>query len=182
MAEINSVRQPNPNARLDPFAVDRSPVVTVEIAGTVYDKITQYAYDSDLLQLGDPCSVVIPDPYAQYSISEGDSLKFYVADPEVAGGKPTPKIVGVVVSVDRASENGTGTIINVGGADLGWHLVNNDAPIWKRLEGLTFERLFDLIVDPTWGIVGFRTENDNNTRLKLGGDHTARIFFSGEKA
>ena len=176
--DVSDVRQPL-NPYLDLYS-DRTPKVEVEINGETIDKIGSYTYDSDLLQLGDPCCVVIPDPYSQYTINEGDPFRLWMTDPDVGGGKRVPKLRGLVTDVMTSCEEGRGTTHTVAAADLGWHLVNDDAPIWRRIVGRTYKGLFDLLVDPTWGFAGFRAENDSNVRLKLGGNYARATATAGD--
>lgn len=169
----------NPAAGSDPFASDRTPKVTVEIAGKEYDRIGSYSYDSDILQLGDPASVEIPDPNGTVAANVGDPFKLYMADPAVSGGKKIKKLTGIVTQrIDTVDDRGH--VVTIAAADLGWHLVNNDAPIWKRLAGRTFKGLYDLLIDSTWGFAGFRAENDTNARIKLGGNYSRSIAQLGD--
>ncbi len=157
------------------YGSDRTARVTVVIAGDEYGGsrtpgISQYSYDSDVLQLGDPCSVVLSNPRGALNgkIRMGDPLELFVADPDVGGGASTRKLKGIVTSRQAASSDGSGTTVTVGGADLGWHLGNNAAPLWFRLRGIKFQTLLQKVLDPSWGFAGVRAENDTNRRLKLG--------------
>jgi len=161
------------------MAQARSSVVTVLIDGHEYggsassgfkSGITQYSYDSDVLQLGDPCSVVLPNPKGLLNgkIKMGQTLELYIADPDVQGGTSIRKLKGVVISRQGSSSESQGTTVNVGGADLGWHLANNAAPLWFRLRGIRFSKLLQKVLDPSWDFAGVRSENDTNRHLKLG--------------
>lgn len=164
---------------VDAFSADQTPKVSVNIDGQDYDRIGKYCYESDLLRLGDVFSVVLPDPWDQVHVAVGDPIKLFMQDPGVAGAKRVQKVTGVVTQVIRTVDPDGGNVVNVAAADLGWHLVNNDAPIWKRLEGQTFELLYNNIVDPTWKLAGFRADNDENTRLKLGGNYARSKLAAG---
>lgn len=155
---------------LDPYATDRTAQVSVVIAGQEYGNVAQYSYDTDVLQLGDPCSVLMPNPRGVLNgkIALGDSLQFYIADPDVNGGARVQKLKGIVTSRQCSSSDGGGTVVTVGGADLGWHLANNVAPLWFRLRGIMFSALLRKVLDSSWGIIGVRAENDTNRALKLG--------------
>lgn len=157
---------------LNPYAVDDTTLVSVTINGTEYKHITQYCYDSDILQLGDPFSVILPDPHNSYQgIAVGQSISLNMASPQVSNGNTVPKITGVVTQVMREVTRDRGTVVNVAGADLGYHLTTGCAPIWKRLPGSTFQGLFNFLVDPSWGFKGFSAENDTNRRIKMSGDY-----------
>lgn len=166
---------------IDPYDNDQTVQVTVTINGVESDLIKQYSYDSDILQLGDPFAVILPDPHNRYSgVLEGQSIKLNMASPLVGNGQKVQKITGVVTQVIRECSKGGGTVLNVAGADLGWHLCNNDAPIWKRLPGMTFAKLYALLVDPTWGFTGFRAGNDQNARIKMGGNYARGTVMAGD--
>lgn len=162
-------------------------VCTIEIDGTTVADVSQWSYVSDVLSLSDPFSVTVPDPRGRWrnvvTIPSGDAPKrtvFKLANPNILDGKPTVKVDGLIVKATRDSAEGRGTIISVEGADLGWHLVNNDAPLWFNLTHTTFQRLLDACIFPErifrgrgstatgWGFQGVRTENGTNRRLKHG--------------
>lgn len=165
---------------IDPFSTDETPLVTVTINGVETDLISQYSYDSDILQLGDPFSVIVPDPHNRFSsVVEGQTISLNMASPLVGNGQRVQKIKGVVTQVMRSSDRNGGRVLNVAGADLGWFLVNCDAPIWKRLAGQTFQGLFNLLVDSTWGLSGFRAGNDQNVKIKMGGNYARSIATAG---
>ena len=67
----------------------------------------------------------------------------------------------------RAKAEAGGFTIDVTTADKGWHLQNNSAPLWFRLQGRTYADIFDPAVftvgkdgkryyflDPSWGLRG----------------------------
>jgi prophage tail gpP-like protein len=173
---------------IDPYDVDDTTLVSVTINGVESDLIREYCYDSDILQLGDPFSVTLPDPYERWTdVLVGDPIVLNMASP-LAGGRKVQKITGIITQLVRSVDERGGTVLNVAGADLGWHLVNNDAPIWKRLHGgMLFgdptdmtKGLVGLLVDSSWGFKGFRTENDTNIRIKMGGSFTRAIQNLGE--
>ncbi len=156
---------------LDPYATDDTTRVSIVVAGTEYPNISTYSYTSDVLQLGDPCAVAIPDPNlkVQTSINPGDKIEFFTTDPDVSGGQKTRRVLGLVTATTGTTNRQQGTVIQVGGADLGWHLVNTDAPIWFRLQGATFQTLFNRVLDASWGFVGVAGDNLANRKLNLGG-------------
>src|SRR5262249_24973294 len=146
------------------------------------ERITTFSYTSNVLQMGDPFSVTVPDPRGQFvdKLLPGHSVRFYLSNPSVAGGARTPKATGIITQRELVSD-ARGTIIRVTGADLGWHLLHNDAPLWFNLRGVTFERLANAcifphkvfkdrrgnpVADPKWGFQGIRTDNAANRKLK----------------
>lgn len=148
----------------------RLATVSVVIGGNEYTKIAEYAYDTDVLQLGDPCSVRIPNPDGKLNgkIKLGDPLELYIAHPDVSGGRKTRKLKGLVTTRQVECTPDAGTMLTIGGADLGWHLLNNAAPLWFRLRGIRFKTLLERVLDDSWGFAGVRTDNDTNRALKLG--------------
>lgn len=165
---------------VDASAVDETTLVTVQVNGVDSDLIRQYSYDSDVLQVGDPFSVILPDPHNRYPwLVEGMPITLHMSNRRVNGGQRVQKTLGVVTQVMRQSDGDGGTVLNVAGADLGWFLANCDAPIWKRLPGQTFQGLYDLLVDPTWGLKGFRAENDSNAKIKMGGNYARAVVSDG---
>jgi prophage tail gpP-like protein len=151
-------------------AANRMADVSVVIAGAEYPNISEYAYTTDILQLGDPCSVRLPNPKGQLNgkIKRGDSLELYFSHPDVNGGKPVRKLKGIVTSRHVECSPDTGSAVTVAGADLGWHLQNNAAPLWFQLRGIRFKTLLQRVLDPSWSFAGVRTDNDTNRALKLG--------------
>jgi prophage tail gpP-like protein len=102
-------------------------------------------------------------------------VRLYLSNPLVAGGSRTLKVTGIITQREAVSD-AQGTVIRITGADLGWHLVHNDAPLWFNLRGTTLERLATACIfphkiwsgerDPNWGFQGIRAENIQNRRLK----------------
>jgi len=153
-----------------PNASQRLAQVSVVIAGDEYSRISEYAYDTDVLQLGDPCSVRIPNPDGKLNgkIKLGDPFELYVSHPDVSAGRKIRKLKGLVTTRQVECSPDAGTKLTVGGADLGWHLLNNVAPLWLRLRGIRFKTLLERVLDPSWSFAGVRTDNDTNRALKLG--------------
>jgi hypothetical protein len=126
-----------------------------------------FTYVSDMMQIGDPFTVAVPNPFGVYTdrLRAGATVKLYLKNPLVAGNTKTLKSTGVVVK-RRVESGSNGTLIQLECADLGWHLTNNAAPLWAPLSG-DFKNLLTegTWIDPSWGIdtKNFRTINKNNT-------------------
>lgn len=132
-----------------------------------------FSYSSDVLQLGDPFSVTVPNPRGVYTdkFLRGQTIKLHLRNPNVKGNALTLKNTGVIVR-RRQSLSARGSQIQLDCADLGWHLVNNDAPLKYRLQEPA--TLYDLLtdkrfIDPSWGLRGVRpdTKADNLIRQAL---------------
>lgn len=163
---------------------DRTTTATVIVDGEEIPNLTSFSYSSDVLQLGDPFSVEIPDPEGEFKgdFPIGATCKLYLQNPNIAKGAKTLKALGIITD-RKVSVSERGTIIHLTGADIGWHLVNNDAPVWFNLRGVTWERLATaaifphkvfkskkgkaIDVDPEWGFTGVGFGNGINRGLKL---------------
>jgi prophage tail gpP-like protein len=168
---------------------DRTTTATVEIDGETIPNLTSFSYSSDVLQIGDAFSVEIPDPRGKYigKLPIGATCKFYLQNPAIADGVKTLKALGVITD-RKASGSDRGTIIRITGADIGWHLVHNPAPVWFNLRGVTWERLATAAIfphqvfkgkkgkaldaDPKWGFTGVEFGNGINRGLKLNNKRT----------
>jgi prophage tail gpP-like protein len=157
--------------QLDPFSTDDTTRVSVVIEGTEYSNIKTYSYTSDMLTLGDPCAVEIPDPNRKLpgKIGLGGKMEFFTADPNVEGGKKIRRLLGLVTSRAAKASKKAGVAVQVAGADKGWHLAQTDAPKWFRLNGATFQVLFDKLLDPSWNFTGIDADNTANRKLNQGG-------------
>lgn len=128
-----------------------------------------FSYSSDVLQLGDPFSVTVPNPRGVYTdkFLRGQTIKLQLRNPNVKANALTLKHTGIIVR-RRQSLSARGSQIQLDCADLGWHLVNNDTPLKYRLQ---YARLYDLLtdpafIDPSWGIRGVAADNKTNRLLR----------------
>jgi hypothetical protein len=128
-----------------------------------------FSYSSDVLQLGDPFSVSVPNPRGLYTdkFLRGQTVQLFLRNPNVQGNALTLKHLGIIVR-RRQSVSSAGSVIHLDCADLGWHLVNNDAPLWEVLQYAKLETLVSSPewVDPSWGIRGLRADNTTNRLLR----------------
>lgn len=160
--------------------MDNTPKVAIVIDETEYANVKEYQYESNVLQLGDPFQVKLGAPDGDYGLvrfNPGAPAEFWISDPTVAGGGKVRKSNGLVTRLDIASDIGSGTALQVTGADLGWHLANNCAPLWFNMKGATWERflnaciyphrIFQGVSDPGWGFSGVRLDNDLNVKKKV---------------
>ena len=136
------------------------------------DEIKEFSYSSDMMAVGDQCSfTVVAD-------SKGDTLRrlplgalvrLRLNNPAVNRGRWTLKHLGRIVTRDAAVGDGT---IKVVSADLGWHLTNCHAPLYKRFRGLKLDQIANPargFIDPSFGFMGVRADqNALNRRLKQG--------------
>lgn len=160
-------------------------VARVLIDGQDVPEVTKFEYTSDVLQIAETASftVVCKDKKYRDALRLGQEVQFVTENKAVRGGSPTVRHVGNVVQRRARAEAG-GFVIDVVTADKGWHLVNNSAPLWFRLQGRTYADIFDpsvyttgrdgkryYFLDPSWK---FRTPTlwgdaaIARRRLKLG--------------
>lgn len=130
-----------------------------------------FTYTSDVLSMGDPFTFQVPNPDGRYrdKFQRGAGLKLFLTNPRVNGGRPTLKHTGIVVN--RAWHCTTaGNFLDIQGADLGWHLRENDAPLWYVLQGATLERLLKdpKFIHPSWGIKGIVTDTETTKLIRRG--------------
>ncbi len=169
----------------DSGSVDGTTLASIVVDGTEIPNLTSFSYTSDVLQIGDPFSVEIPDPRGRYigKLPIGAPVEFSLTNKSIANGAKTKKIKGLITD-RKVSSSDRGTIVRITGADIGWHLAHNDAPVWFNLRGITWERLATacvfphkvfkgkkgkaLDVDPKWGFTDISVEgNGVNRGLKL---------------
>lgn len=132
-----------------------------------YRDLVSYSIDSNVCTLADAFTLKIVNPAGVRTgeILPGDPVKIFAKDPRVSGGREAQLLTGIVVDITESSDDSGGTVWDISGADLGWHIVNNCGPLFKILNGLTFQKFMDEILDPSWG---FRTPSkiDDNLRSR----------------
>lgn len=128
-----------------------------------------FSYSSDVLNLGDPFSFTIANPEGRYNgrFQRGARVEFYLSNPSVRGGKLTLKHTGIVVNRTQRGDV-SGCFLDVQCADLGWHLRENDAPLWFKLQGGKLDTLIQnpKWIDPSWGIKGLLTDNQGSIAIR----------------
>jgi len=154
-------------------------IAILEIEGLQEELSTQsYAVSDDVLQVGDAMNAVVPVTRTQRSkireirerLERGPFYSFYLQNPGINGGKRTLRQRGVLRGISGSSAPGSAQALSLKGQDLGWHLINQSAPTFYRLEHATLDALIRKLVtdNPSWGFQGVRTSNDTNRRLKHG--------------
>lgn len=128
-----------------------------------------FSYSSDCLALGDPFTVTIPNPRGIYTdkFLRGQTVQLFLRNPNVVGNQLTLKHLGIITR-RRQSVSAAGSVITLTCNDLGWHLANNDAPLWYVLDNAKLIHLLQNPdwIDPSWGIQGIRITNAINRQLK----------------
>lgn len=137
----------------------------IEVDGEAIDT-SGFSYASDVLSVGDPFAVTVPNPRGRFTkkLGIGERITLKLSNAEVNGGTLTTKLRGRIVERE-ASSDPSGTRIQLNCADLGWHLANCCAPTWYCLTEGTFLDLFTDgylqdgkkqtgLLDPAWGLLG----------------------------
>lgn len=132
--------------------------------------LVEYSIDSNALSLMDCFSVKIANPFGQRAgaINEGDPVSVFASDPRVSAGAQVPILKGLVTGIREVSDESGGTLWHVAGADLGWHIINNCGPLFLTLNGLTFGKMIDKVLDPSWGFGATRLDNLQNRKISQG--------------
>lgn len=130
-----------------------------------------FSYSSDVLQLGDPFTVTIPNPRGYYTgkFIRGQCVQLFLKNPNVNGNQLTLKHLGIIVD-KQVSCSSRGSVIQLTCCDLGWHLANNDAPLHRPLNNVKWQDLLSdpVWIDPSWGIRGLSTDNTFNRLIRQG--------------
>ncbi len=131
-----------------------------------------FSYSSDVMQLGDAFTVTVPNPRGQYTgkFIVGQCVQLFLKNPNVNGNQLTLKHLGIIVD-KQVSCSSRGSVIQLTCCDLGWHLANNDAPLFTPLNGVKWQELLTSPkwIHPSWGIRGLSTDNDFQRRVRQGG-------------
>ena len=164
------------------FRTDPTSQAILRIGGEEIRNVVSWAASQDVLMIGDPFSVTIPNPRGSYTkkLEEGAKVELLLSNPGVRGGAPALTHTGLVVERDAASDPSTGSVIRLQCADRGWHLLNNCPRFLVNGQAQLIEKttLLKLIqrfaANPTWGFadvagnVTVRTDDETSRRLRLG--------------
>lgn len=162
------------------MGADRSTTATIVVGGEEIKNLTGFSYTSDVLQLGDPASIEVPNPRGEWNgrLLVGSKVEMFLVNPDIANGSKTPKMTGLVVERRDSTKAGRGTIVTLGCADRGWHLTHSTAPVGLNLLGVNLESLAQACIrphesiakvqDPGWGFPpNINGENSVNRNLRI---------------
>ena len=164
------------------FQQDPTSTATLLIDGQEVNKVTSWVASQDILMLGDPFSVTIPNPRGAYTkkLAKGAKVQLYLQNPAVEANSPALTHTGIVVDREVSGDNGGGSVIRLQCADRGWHLVNNCTRFIKDgrpqlIEKATLGELVQKFAsNPTWGFadasgnVRVRTSDKDSILLRRG--------------
>lgn len=166
------------------FREDPTSQVRLVIGGKEITSVTFWVASQDVLMIGDPFSVQLPNPRGIHTktVTEGASVQLYLSNPAVNGGRASLTHTGLIVDVDLEAEANSGSTLRAQGADRGWHLQDNCPPFLVRGQAQLIERvgLFQLVQrfasNPTWGFadasgaVPVRADDRTNRLIRLTGE------------
>lgn len=151
---------------------DRSTQMILRIGSKEIRDIRTFSYVNDCLQIGNPFSAEIPDPRSEWSrvVTRGAKVEVFLVNPDVNRGRPAQKLTGRVRDVQQGTRTGTGRVLRVTGADLGFHLTHDSGPLGFALSRTTYKNLLKQLIDPSWGFKGVRFGDGNslNRQVQLG--------------
>lgn len=143
--------------------------------GIEYLFVKEYSIDQDVLSLGDPFRVVLPniDGALAGRIMPGDLCRLYMESPHVDNVGKVQKAIGRVVTIDGSIDAQSGSILSIGGQDLGWHLQECHADIFRSIPGgITFDTLVERLIGSArlaeWKFAGVEFNNLENRKINQG--------------
>lgn len=147
--------------------------VSAKIGGQEFTNIEQYQLNSSALTLVDTFSFRLNNQNGSISndFGPGSPVKIYMSDPRVSNGDKILVLTGLVTAYESSTDESSGSVIDVTGADLGWHLVNSCGPLFRSIMGLSFEKFVNLVaLDKSlgYGFTGYRTDNEINRKSLQG--------------
>ena len=116
------------------FSQDPTSHATILIDGDEVRNLTSWVASQDVLMIGDPFSVTVPNPRGVWTkkLKVGAQVKLYLQNPGVQGNRATLTHTGIVVERTVSGDNRSGSVIRLQCADKGWHLTNNCPPFYKN--------------------------------------------------
>lgn len=147
---------------------------SIVVDGETIEEILSFDYSSDVMAIAEEAHFVVDNKSKKYRdmLRLGSSIEFRTAHPEINGGQPITRHRGVITRREPSLTERDGSVIKITSSDLGWHLQNNNVPIWIRLDNKTYGEIVDAktspLIDPSWGFTGVLFESDTRRRLKLG--------------
>ncbi|MFO0578703.1 MAG: hypothetical protein U1A78_32270 [Polyangia bacterium] len=164
------------------FRTDPTSQAILRIGGEEIRNIVSWAASQDVLMIGDPFSVTVPNPRGAYTqkLQVGAKVELLLSNPGVHGGAPALTHTGLVTDRDAVSDLSSGSVIRLQCADRGWHLLNNCPRFFvngqaQLIEKTTLQRLIQrFAANATWGFadaagsVTVRADDATSRRLRLG--------------
>lgn len=182
-----------------PYQTDATTRVSIWVDGFEQLYVEDYSIDQDILSIGDPFRIRIPNIDGMHSsrlLPSGDGgvrflpgalCKIFMSSQKVENTGDVQKLLGRVTSVDYQCDRQSGSTITIAGADIGWHLRECHAPFWTQVPGgISFSNLVDRVIPPAtfaaWGFQGIRYNNLENTKICQGRAGVERRIARDEAA
>lgn len=159
----------------DPRTTDGTPRVSIWIDGEEQLFVEEYSIDNDVLSIGDPFRLKVPniDGEIANKYQPGALCKVFMSDATAENNGTVTRLIGRVTTLDYTCDAQGGSSLSIGGQDLGWHLQECHAPYFKQIPGgITFADLVDRTVGQAnlsaWGFAGVAFDNQHNVRINQG--------------
>ena len=171
---------------------DTTTEVSLTINGTEIKSFSGFSISMDIMQLGDPFALTLPNPRGLWTklTEPGAAVQVRMRNQAVNGNQWALRHTGRIIDSPMECDNTSGSIIQVAGADLGWHLMNEYPQPFLRLEQATFGDLLKWAIDgaPTasvqfvgnqfkitrsqdsnnWGFSGVTSDTEATRKIRLG--------------
>lgn len=130
----------------------------------------EWSITDDMMNLSDSASVSIANDNGEHSgkFRLGQKIIIDESDPDVANGQWMRHFTGRITSIETYSDIGGGSNIMLAAMDLGWHLTSSHGKPLVNIKNVTFGKLVDLLIDPSWGFAKTEASNVQNKLLKHG--------------
>ena len=144
----------------------------------------EWSITDDVLNLSDSASFTVSniDGENNKRFAPGQRVVIDLADDDVAGGDWIRSFTGIVTSIERRSDDSSGSTILISAMDLGWMLTSCHGKPLTQIKSKRFSDLLSLLIDPSWGFQGVVASNDLNRRLKHGRQVIVQNFQPREGA
>lgn len=150
---------------------DPTTQATIEIGGMNVRDISGFSVSLDIMQLGDPFSLTLPNPRGKWTdkLKAGASVRLKMANPNVNGGRESLMHTGLVTGRQLAVEIGTGSVMQLQCNDIGWHLLHHYPKPHERLEQEQYADLLSWATgESTWGFKGTTTDTTTSQLILRG--------------
>jgi len=141
----------------------------------------EWSITDDVLNLSDCASFSIANDDGENAgkFFVGQRIEMDESDPDVAGGQWCRMFTGRITMLKTYSDLHGGSNILVAAQDLGWHLTSCHAKPLVQIRNITFQKLLDILIDPTWGFGPTKGPEDKPLINKL--KHGRQVIIQNHK-
>jgi hypothetical protein len=166
----------SPRLRISVASSSGTPrTITVDRDQAAYPALTypakEWSLADDVLNISDTAAVTVANDEGQVSglFDLGQLVTLEESDPDVAGGQWVPHFTGRLTQIETHSDEGGGSVLLLTMMDLGWHLTSCHAQPLRNLLGIAFDKLLEILLDPSWGLTPVWVNgNDHNRNIQQG--------------